>query len=768
MLAKVGTRWPVAFVVWVTLSFAAASTARATPTLNAGETYDNQCFLAGVPMPPNWATTSWQYNGTLPVGQSFENPTNAHYIFYFQSSGTSPPFDGETGPNPPGLCVAFPQLFGTSTNNSPQALDSLFVLCQGTNGKACFWMWNAELPFQWELNDGHNGTYFCNAINPLTNAYTEQNGATCSTTGSGPFFQNPRIASRNGLDFLAGAGSAGDTGTAANCNGGIHPVGSGLGCERQFFGGTDINNNGGTKNDEACSRCHAGENMFINHPGTATDLIGSGALGDGNGAKVVSAGVWWPNAWPDPIVSQYQGLSGELYFPPYNPGPSNYGVASYLGGSSVCFSCHTQPTINANGVVTGGRGGRFPWISADLDFGPQPPSSFLNLTPNNYTSIVFDPAVTRTVQNCSDSSPQSCPNGAMPPNVINGTGTNDAFSKEVLNQDSAWLADVQATNYGGAGHSGYIFPQTGSGGSYVSAYGTTLDYASTYTQLEATATHFCWVTGIDVQYLYFQPNPLPTMSLQVVGSNWELVGTNNSDWGGTISAECAPWAAFFGSPITGYNSRGWTPQSAINSWVHPTYTYTSSPQPIQNSGPGSVCFISGIDGAYLTDGDQTYAAATLWWPGETEPNTYPGGSNYQWYVQLSNSSTEEFYNVHIGCIDIGMVDAPSPHNLGNPFNDWGLAGRRNGYGASPLAYQQVYNTAPMFGNACFYTQIVATGIYGSCYGNVSTSEIDTSLFTPNQPYNGATYSIDNAFPGGTDWCDTSVWWLYQNCLAAIP
>jgi hypothetical protein len=94
-----------------------------------------------------------------------------------------------------------------------------------------------------------------------------------------------------------------------------------------FSGGADLEGATGG----ACTTCHAGENAFIVHPGTALDL------GDG---------LMKPDRWYTPIVP------GPW---PDNPGPSNQLDAVMLGaGDRSCLNCH------------GPGGHRFPQFSTEL------------------------------------------------------------------------------------------------------------------------------------------------------------------------------------------------------------------------------------------------------------------------------------------------------------------------------------------------------------------------------------------------------------------
>jgi len=103
-----------------------------------------------------------------------------------------------------------------------------------------------------------------------------------------------------------------------------------------FIGGAALANHpGGT-----CSDCHAGENPFSIHPGTALDL----------GSALQVSGLWY-----DPIIPAGW---------PENPSPIN--------SPGVCATCH----------VAGGPGGRFPAVSTEL---------------SSYGNVVLANAINRTL-----------------------------------------------------------------------------------------------------------------------------------------------------------------------------------------------------------------------------------------------------------------------------------------------------------------------------------------------------------------------------------
>ena len=98
----------------------------------------------------------------------------------------------------------------------------------------------------------------------------------------------------------------------------------------QFAGGADLN--GGTGG--VCTSCHAGENPYVIHPGTAL------------GVPSLSGLDLRANDWYVPIVHPDW---------PQNADPTN--ILDSVPGTGQCTACHTQ---------TGG-GGRFPQLSTEIE-----------------------------------------------------------------------------------------------------------------------------------------------------------------------------------------------------------------------------------------------------------------------------------------------------------------------------------------------------------------------------------------------------------------
>jgi hypothetical protein len=318
------------------------SAARAEITDAMGSDYATLCSERGVPLPPDFGgppdprcagegcvTGKWRRSGQLakadgnagraPSGeaQSF-NSSDLSELFYYVSRSA----------RAPGLCVA-------NARRRDQYTDFFGVICQGTNGKVCFWDQAGpckNLPGCFSFTD--------HLLLPLP-------GGAAAIASPAP----GRIP-KSGPRWVGGAGLPG---SAADSNG-----------------------------EGVCSDCHAGENAFVNHPGTATDILSASSNRWGDSKHLPGREYWFPTRWPDPIVPSFDSETQGAW--PQNPGP---GPSSHAG--SACFRCHTKD----------GVGGRFPILSTRLP---------------RYCDRVFKTATTRTnpVPACA-ARDRSCPSGAMPP-----------------------------------------------------------------------------------------------------------------------------------------------------------------------------------------------------------------------------------------------------------------------------------------------------------------------------------------------------------------
>jgi hypothetical protein len=90
-----------------------------------GQTYIDQCVANEVPIPPDWKSPSWVFQGDLPQSLGFVNISDGIKVFTYED------------PAVPGLCVALPRV------NRVAGGDEIFamgIICQSaTTGKACFW-----------------------------------------------------------------------------------------------------------------------------------------------------------------------------------------------------------------------------------------------------------------------------------------------------------------------------------------------------------------------------------------------------------------------------------------------------------------------------------------------------------------------------------------------------------------------------------------------------------------------------------------------------
>ena len=203
---------------------------RALSTTAGGEAYRTLCRTNGVPVPPDWGTSSWIARGVLT--DEFISAGLQAEVFTFQSA------------SPEGMCIALPRFDGDS-------IRLLGVICLGkASGKACFW-------------DNQSG----------------------------------------GAQFFPRRGE-------------VVPF-------NRFGGGADLVDGVGG----ICTECHAGENPYIIHPGTALGLPALAGL------------PLFPDRWHEPLVKPGW---------PENPGP--------LSSPGSCAACHAD----------GGTGGRFPELSTLL------------------------------------------------------------------------------------------------------------------------------------------------------------------------------------------------------------------------------------------------------------------------------------------------------------------------------------------------------------------------------------------------------------------
>jgi hypothetical protein len=137
--------------------------------------YEQDCFAAGVPIPPPWAQWDtplqhgWIGNGQLPSAKAFI-PSGLISVYYFTSD------------SPRGTCMALPR-----SSASSNVIDALGVICHGVDtSKACFWDnknvgWSTPVP-----------------ISQFVKGNTPQiaNGGQCTNchVGENPFVIHPNTA----------------------------------------------------------------------------------------------------------------------------------------------------------------------------------------------------------------------------------------------------------------------------------------------------------------------------------------------------------------------------------------------------------------------------------------------------------------------------------------------------------------------------------------------------------------------------------------------
>jgi hypothetical protein len=106
-----------------------ASQSSALITTRSGSDYANQCAAAGVPLPPPWGAYmnglegtghSWQYRNPKSVTDSYTGFEAADVYYYVATTA------------PTGVCVI-------AAHTGPTGAGAFDMICQGSNGKACFW-----------------------------------------------------------------------------------------------------------------------------------------------------------------------------------------------------------------------------------------------------------------------------------------------------------------------------------------------------------------------------------------------------------------------------------------------------------------------------------------------------------------------------------------------------------------------------------------------------------------------------------------------------
>jgi hypothetical protein len=102
---------------------------RGFSTMLSGQAYIDECAASGVPIPPTWGSSQWQFTGALTDAQEFIGNTPGREtearVFKYEST------------TPEGACIALPRVDG---NGSGSTIELLGIICLGkATGKACFW-----------------------------------------------------------------------------------------------------------------------------------------------------------------------------------------------------------------------------------------------------------------------------------------------------------------------------------------------------------------------------------------------------------------------------------------------------------------------------------------------------------------------------------------------------------------------------------------------------------------------------------------------------
>jgi len=89
-----------------------------TPLPANATPYMKMCDAAGVPLPPRWGSDEWVQQGTLDPAKTFASDAPVTEVWTYKT--------------PDGICYALPRIRGG-------VIELLGQICQGNNGKACFW-----------------------------------------------------------------------------------------------------------------------------------------------------------------------------------------------------------------------------------------------------------------------------------------------------------------------------------------------------------------------------------------------------------------------------------------------------------------------------------------------------------------------------------------------------------------------------------------------------------------------------------------------------
>jgi hypothetical protein len=155
-------------------TIAVSGGARAETITVKGKDYASYCLnTAHVPLPPKWLASNWTDNGNFPGGNgdSYTGQTGGHIYYSVQTTGSSP-----------GVCVVLPHSGGPFD-----------IICQGTNGKACFWESKGTLPPSAPPPTGGIDLVSTTVDSTYVYGGTDLSAATCTTChqGANAFITHP-------------------------------------------------------------------------------------------------------------------------------------------------------------------------------------------------------------------------------------------------------------------------------------------------------------------------------------------------------------------------------------------------------------------------------------------------------------------------------------------------------------------------------------------------------------------------------------------------
>lgn len=240
------------FVLTAVLQMASApSVARAEATTLSGADYAALCESRGVPLPPQWGSSAWDFRGTLNDNQEFILGARVAHVYTYENAS--------------GICFALPRV-ASALDRVGRA--SFGVICQGTSGKVCFW--DNTSAVDWDARNG-------------TTVYSERKhiASTDAALLDGTFIGGADLVAHIGGEctdchsgknpFIIHPGSALDIGPAVNGSGvWYEPIVSGLWLQNPGPGSPLANVPLGP-GDSSCLTCHTGSIVSAGRFPTLTD-----------------------------------------------------------------------------------------------------------------------------------------------------------------------------------------------------------------------------------------------------------------------------------------------------------------------------------------------------------------------------------------------------------------------------------------------------------------------------------------------------------------